>query len=378
MLLVGYSVPALRSVLMAYVFFGACFAERRFSTLNSLGLSAVIILLLSPRELFLPSFQLSYTAVLLLFLFQPLDTWLRQTIIIKPLSWLARSVAVSAILSIGMIPFTSYFFHLWSWSAIFGNLLAIPISTVLLPVTYIWLLFVYLPIPFVPEMLGSIVQVLSAALLYVIHFFAGYSFFYCSFSFPGFFPSALGFFAFLLLCSPTAEIFPAARFPVRAIHLSLFLVVLALWSFPLFSPAANFKVHFPSLGQGDCTLIQTPEGETILVDAGPLQMKKDPSRNPLLMDYLLSLGITKIDVLVLSHPQSDHTGCMKEIALKFPVTHFMEGVSDPTNQAYRELKETLQSQKTQIHPLCAGNHLQINRPRSLGIESNGCHDFFHS
>ena len=359
MLLVGYSVPTLRSILMAYVFFGAYFTERRFSVLNSLGLSAVIILLLSPKELFLPSFQLSYTAVLLLFSFQPLDSWLRQNIKPLPLLWLCRSVAVSAIVSVGMIPFTLYFFQMWSWGAILSNLAAIPISTLLLPVTYIWLLSAYLPIPFLPEIMGLIVHYLCLLLLYVIHFFADYPIFYINLAFPGFFLAALFLFAFLLLCSPMQEILVTPPITFRMIHLSLFLMVLAVWNYPLASPQKGLQIHCPSLGQGDCTLIKTPEGGIIIVDGGPPPGKKDPARNPLLVDYLLSLGVTKIDMMILSHPQNDHIGCLKEIIEKFPVAHFIEGVSDPYSHEYQILKETLESRNVPIHSVCAGDLLQL-------------------
>lgn len=53
---------------------------------------------------------------------------------------------------------------------------------------------------------------------------------------------------------------------------------------------------------GESILIQTPKGQTILVDAGK------PIVGPLLDEYLTELNIEKIDYVMPSHPHSDHIG----------------------------------------------------------------------
>lgn len=72
---------------------------------------------------------------------------------------------------------------------------------------------------------------------------------------------------------------------------------------PEISPEAKqLRVHFINVGQGDSTLIQTPDGRIILVDAG------DSNSGEQVVDYLRRLGISRIDLLVISHPHEDHIG----------------------------------------------------------------------
>ena len=69
--------------------------------------------------------------------------------------------------------------------------------------------------------------------------------------------------------------------------------------------AGDLRVTFLDVGQGDATLLRTPEGVTVLVDAG-----KDRDTAELLKRE----GVKHIDLLVLSHAHADHTGGVKATA----------------------------------------------------------------
>ncbi len=64
----------------------------------------------------------------------------------------------------------------------------------------------------------------------------------------------------------------------------------------------RMQVHFIDVGQGDATLIVTPNGKHILIDAGP------GSGELSLMAYLGRCGVKTIDLMLLSHPHEDHIG----------------------------------------------------------------------
>ena len=61
------------------------------------------------------------------------------------------------------------------------------------------------------------------------------------------------------------------------------------------------SVHFIDVGQGDCSLILS-DGAAILIDAG------ENDKGGIVLDYLKKLGITKLDLVIGTHPHSDHIG----------------------------------------------------------------------
>jgi len=71
-------------------------------------------------------------------------------------------------------------------------------------------------------------------------------------------------------------------------------------------------VYFLDVGQGDSALFFY-EGKTILIDAGEYEMADR------VVDEVLSHGVTKIDLLVATHPHSDHIGGMHKVLAAFPV-----------------------------------------------------------
>lgn len=73
-----------------------------------------------------------------------------------------------------------------------------------------------------------------------------------------------------------------------------------------------FSVCFLDVGQADCTLVR--QGENVmLIDCG------DPDDADTILQQLRKLRIEKIDVLVLSHPHSDHIGGADAILETLPV-----------------------------------------------------------
>ncbi|MDP6458486.1 MAG: lamin tail domain-containing protein, partial [Candidatus Bathyarchaeota archaeon] len=63
----------------------------------------------------------------------------------------------------------------------------------------------------------------------------------------------------------------------------------------------NVIVHFIDVGQGDAIFVDTPDLD-MLIDGGPR------SAGDLVVDYLLTLNVTRIDYVVATHPHADHIG----------------------------------------------------------------------
>ena len=70
----------------------------------------------------------------------------------------------------------------------------------------------------------------------------------------------------------------------------------------------NLKIHFIDVGQGDSCLIVTPHNKTILIDGGGSSLSSFDVGKNTLIPYILDRGFTKIDVVIISHFDSDHVG----------------------------------------------------------------------
>ena len=69
---------------------------------------------------------------------------------------------------------------------------------------------------------------------------------------------------------------------------------------------SEFSVHFIDVGQGDCTLIKTPDGN-MLIDAG------ENGYETTVLDYLDAQGVDSLKYFVATHPHSDHIGGAAEV-----------------------------------------------------------------
>lgn len=68
------------------------------------------------------------------------------------------------------------------------------------------------------------------------------------------------------------------------------------------------SVTFLDVGQGDSSVIIFPFGKTILIDTGGLYLSGYNISKNKTVPYLNSLGISKIDLLILTHGDYDHIG----------------------------------------------------------------------
>lgn len=66
------------------------------------------------------------------------------------------------------------------------------------------------------------------------------------------------------------------------------------------------KIHFIDVGQGDSTLIITPNNKKILIDGGGSEFGSFDVGEKILLPYLLSRKVKSIDYIIISHFDSDH------------------------------------------------------------------------
>lgn len=77
----------------------------------------------------------------------------------------------------------------------------------------------------------------------------------------------------------------------------------------------DLEIHFIDVGQGDASLIKTPDGKFIMIDAGV----DDEKVTDKVINYLKKIGVTKIDYLIATHPDADHIGGFPKIFDRYKV-----------------------------------------------------------
>ncbi len=121
-------------------------------------------------------------------------------------------------------------------------------------------------------------------------------------------------------------------------------------------PGAEVKVHFIDVEQGKAILIEAPE-KNVLIDAG------EREQGPVVLGYLNETGVRRIDLLIASHPHSDHIGglsdVISQVTVGMVVTPVVSDEMVPASSVYRELLETIDEQGLRITPSRPGDEYDL-------------------
>ncbi|MCM1022622.1 MAG: MBL fold metallo-hydrolase [Prevotella sp.] len=72
------------------------------------------------------------------------------------------------------------------------------------------------------------------------------------------------------------------------------------------SKDADLEIHYIDVGQGDCSLIKW-EGAAVLIDCGE---RENAGK---VLGYLEEQGVEKLDIIIATHPHSDHIGALGDV-----------------------------------------------------------------
>jgi len=288
----GWGVPAQRTVLMLATVTLLRLGARQWPWPWVWLLACAVVVAVDPWALTQAGFWLSFVAVGVLFASGPAQhaaAGERPGLARRAAAALAAMAREQAVVTVALTPLSLLLFHQVSLVGLLANFLAIPWVT--LVVTPLGLAGVAIPAAW--RLAAQAVALLSA----VLRFLADLPLATWSAPAPPLWAATAGLLGGLLL---------AARLPwrVRALGLPLLLPVL-LWQAPR-PPPGEYELLAADVGQGNAVLVRTAR-HTLVYDTGPGYGSEADAGQRVLVPLLRALD-ERVDLVVLSHRDSDHTG----------------------------------------------------------------------
>lgn len=126
-MLCGFSTSVVRAFIMTTCLLLSPMFNKKYDSLNSLGLAGCVILIFSPLDVFTVGFQLSFMAVLGIILLNPLISKFFSRFLFEQF---ASTLSVSLSASLGIMPIMIVNFHKFSALSVFTNMIVIPIASI--------------------------------------------------------------------------------------------------------------------------------------------------------------------------------------------------------------------------------------------------------
>lgn len=110
----------------------------------------------------------------------------------------------------------------------------------------------------------------------------------------------------------------------------------------------EMRMHFIDVGQGDCTILELPDGKIALIDCG----NGTVDSNKAVLRYLNALKVDEIDYLIVTHADSDHAGGASEILKYKQVKRVFLPLATPNNYEYDLLLAAVLQSGTAYSMVC--------------------------
>ncbi|WP_437185201.1 DNA internalization-related competence protein ComEC/Rec2 [Planctomicrobium sp. SH668] len=307
--------PVLRAGLLAAIAVLAASSGRRVDGMNALGVSALILLLWKPSDLFNVGAQLSFLAVgAILWSMSWLkrdendesatlsqlieeDHWKKR---FQPAMHYLRSVYVMSVaVNLVTIPITMATFHLFSPVGLLLNVVLIPYFAIVLATGYLMLVGGLL-LPFSAAILAAPFQGSLGLFLFAVQW--GQSIPWGHFYVPAM--AAWWLIGFYVLAGFSWRMIGTYRTSWWAFRALLVWIIVGLGIALIPSRRDGLRMTVLSVGHGLACVIELPSGETIAYDIGCMG---DGSRAANAVAGLLwSRGVTELDAVLVSHADHDH------------------------------------------------------------------------
>ncbi len=331
-LLSGLAIPTWRSLIMLGLFTWALLRDRLPDGMSTLAFAAMAILLAWPNSIGQVSFQLSFAAMIGLFVVYPnisrrvfgdgLTASSGNRVISRLLRPFAEAFWVSLAVNLMVLPIIIHHFHGLSLAGFLANTLLVPVVG-----------FVVLPL----GLSGLVLLLIQDSLAYCLFEAGGWVVEGCLWAILRL--SSLSW-AYFWIGTVSIGVVAAYYGGLLILHASwpwrrrsaaiagLSLLALSFQFLPSWAGerggAAHLKVNVIDVGQGSSTLLRFPTGETMLVDGGGFHDDSFDIGRATLAPFLWQAGVSHLDHVILSHDHPDHGNGLKFILSHFSVGRFWE------------------------------------------------------
>ena len=353
-ILSGGKASVWRATFMAGMYVAAPLFYRKANLWNIISAAALILLVYNPNYLTDLGFLMSFSAVISIVFFysqfnQILPEGMRVNSMRNPFLkgvWALFLVSVSA--QIGTLPFTWSFFHRIPVISLAANIIIVPVIGVIVSLGFA-IMTLGSWIPYVGAAFGNCIFLLSEIIFWLTHQLGRQTFSYIETSAPS--ATLILFYAclittlFILFRKATRR---KAIFPVLAG------ACLIIWPWAL--EKNELDVIFLDVGQGDGAIVRVPTEsgiKTILVDAGFKDWNRDMGER-VVVPVLKNLGVDQIDLLIMSHPHSDHIGGVEIVLEEFEVKEIWDSHGSYGSRLYGRIQKSVEEQGVHYRRLETG------------------------
>ena len=311
----GFSPSVTRACMMQCLMIAAMVLNRDYDGPTELAFSCLVMLLMNPLVITSVSFQLSVGCMIGIFLFNSrINAYFTKRINQKDKRFnklkrgLIRSVSVTLSAMSVTTPLVAFYFGTVSLVGILSNLLTLwVISFIFYGIMLVCLLSIFWPAA--ATFTAAVVAWPARYVLFLSKALA-------AFPLSAVYTASIYIVIWLVFCYFLLAVFllsktkkPATLFCCGVIGLCLALG--ASWLEPL---TDNCRMTVLDVGQGQCILLQS-EGKTYLVDCGSGDSEEAADTAA---EKLLSQGVFRLDGVILTHFDADHSGGMAHLLSRIP------------------------------------------------------------
>ncbi len=315
-LVAGWGVPAQRTVLMLAVVATLRSGGARWPAPMVLLTAAVAVTLLEPWALLQPGFWLSFAAVGLLMVSDLPTGWRGEADpgTVAPLGRVGAALRAALrtqwIASLGLAPLTLVFFQQVSITGFLANLVAVPVVTLLVtPLALLGLLWGGLW-----EIAAWVLDRLSVLLHGLV-------------ALPGAVWTAAAAPAWAVVCGLIGGAVAVMPLPGRLRWLGVPLILPLLLPVTSRPAMGQFETVAVDVGQGTAVLVRT-QHHLLVYDAGPRYSPEADAGQRVLLPLLRARGERAVDLLMLSHGDTDHVGGAESLLEAFVVHASMSSLAE--------------------------------------------------